>query len=657
MRSQGVAAMLTITWGSSGKQRRTRNYLIRNQTPRELVLLGRTDEDGRTLALRLAPLQRRLIGGHPVKLFDAAASYAQLDHAIDWECEPSRSARMLTMAWLAGAGFAGAAAGMLGWQVAGVGWFGFGGLVWLTLCLVALPIAAGSVRQQEDASVHSTEMDPTPVRGDGWELVRDLAISIVQGMVGVLLILVALGVPALAIYYGTEVQNVITLRHWNHWQLTGGARNQYILVARGLQLVLLIVMSVLPALMFFQFDREKLSTLIDRWLHAVFRLDPSLQTVVDVDAKYGRRVEEFLGATLSVGADAPRRRLRNRTPVVVTTILIAIGWIVILVNTADPSATKPPAGGETATSFQSLFVPNATPLTMAFLGAYFLCVQVALRGYIRGDLKPKTYNVLTVRILMAVILAWALQALAGTHPWTLAFSFLAGVTPNTILLQIRSIGVLDQLKGQFAKDGLPADGSDELASKSPLTLLDEIDVYERTRLEEEGITCVQALARHDLADLMLSSRIPAPRLIDWVDQAVLYQHVAPKVQALHGLGVRSATDFLQLCALIQDTSDPATARLITTELKKALGGVHPMVLHAVLEDDEWLAYVRNWRAHDGSKPGPITVYDTSGRATERTRDQVVHSPSTYELTHPEVAPPPPANVDLTVVPAIGAQQG
>ena len=53
--------------------------------------------------------------------------------------------------------------------------------------------------------------------------------------------------------------------------------------------------------MYFQFDREKLPTQVDRWLHAIFRLDPSLDTVADVDAKYGRRVEEFYGASLGTG--------------------------------------------------------------------------------------------------------------------------------------------------------------------------------------------------------------------------------------------------------------------------------------------------------------------------------------------------------------------
>ena len=88
--------------------------------------------------------------------------------------------------------------------------------------------------------------------------------------------------------------------------------------------------------------------------------------------------------------------------------------------------------------------------------------------------------------------------------------------------------------------------------QSPLSQLDEVDVYERTRLEEEGITSVQALARHDLVDLILSSRIPVPRLIDWVDQAILLQHVP--ASALH-----------RRCAGSESARPPTTCRYSTDE--------------------------------------------------------------------------------------------
>jgi hypothetical protein len=460
-------------------------------------------------------------------------------------------------------------------------------------CAVGAAYIIGRGRTAGSGHKHTPLLDPTPQRGDVWGLVRDFVIATSQGLVIAILVFVAVAAPAAAIYYGTELSKVIVFDTWHHISLVAGPDAQYIVVARFLQLILIIIVSIVPALMYFQFDREKLTTLVDRWLHAIFRLDPSLSTVADVDAKYGRRVEEFYGARLATGAGEPRKRMHDRSPVIIATLLIAIGWIVVLLNDAHRSRGLP--------SIQELFRPSPTPMTMGFLGAYFLSVQVTLRGYVRGDLKPKTYNVITVRILMAVILAWALQALWGTNELVLVLSFLAGIVPNTVLRRIRDVGGRRK-----------ANGEEEFQVKSPLSQLDEVDVYERTRLEEEGITSVQALARHDLVDLILSSRIPVPRLIDWVDQAILLQHVPEDVATtLRRLGIRTATDYLQVC-----TDTTAFGQLSRT-LEKDSDGLNAELLQTVLNGDEWLSYIENWRHHDGAMGLEIHTYDQEGRLRKR----------------------------------------
>jgi hypothetical protein len=558
------------------------NYLIRNQTPHELVIQGAN-------VLKLAPLQRRRVGGNPESLFGEAARAARRDHALEWEIEPVRSKRLLAAAWLAGAGIASGGAGVCAYALGGSML-----ALWLGICIAAACAIGGAyiIGHGRTASVgHKaiSRLEPTPERGDAWALVRDFILATSQGVVIAVLIFVAVAAPASAIYYGTELSNVIVFDSWRHLSLVAGPDAQYVVVARFLQLILLIIVSIVPALMYFQFDREKLTTLVDRWLHAIFRLDPSLGTVADVDAKYGRRVEEFYGARLATGVGEPHKRLHDRSPVIVATLLIAIGWIVVLLNDAHRSGGLP--------SFQELFRPSPTPMTMGFLGAYFLSVQVALRGYVRGDLKPKTYNVITVRILMAVILAWALQALWGTNPVVLSLSFVAGILPNTVLRRIRDVG------------GHPkADGEDGLQVTSPLSQLDDVDVYERTRLEEEGITSVQALARHDLVDLILSSRIPVPRLIDWVDQAVLLQHVPEgATKTLRRLGIRTATDYLQVC------DNKTTFKQLSGELAKDSNGLSAKLLQIVLKGDEWLSYIENWRQHDGTAAPELHTYDRQGR--------------------------------------------
>jgi hypothetical protein len=182
----------------------------------------------------------------------------------------------------------------------------------------------------------------------------------------------------------------------------------------------------------------------------------------------------------------------------------------------------------------------------------------------------------------------------------LALSFIAGILPNTVLRRIRDVGGPRQKAEK-----------DELQMQSPLSQLDEVDVYERTRLEEEGITSVQALARHDLVDLILSSRIPVPRLIDWVDQAILLQHVPERAaQTLRGLGIRTATDYLQVAA------DERAFDHVSSVLAKE-GDLNAELLQIVLNGDEWLSYIENWRQHDGTTAIQVHTYDRDGRLRKR----------------------------------------
>ena len=552
------------------------NFVIRNQTPQHVELHGRAGQ------FKLSPLQRRRLDRNPKELYGDAAVEARRDQVVDWSPEPTRGT-VLRVASLF------TATGMLSALVSAVALLrhhlglgsGAAGVAALTLIGAAVAIRLGQDTLITPAAEFDEDREPDRPSSGFIDLVRDLVLSTMQYSALVILIAVGVAAPATALYFGTDLSDYLLIGG-HQVQITDSAVAHHVLVVRGLQLVLVILISLVPALMYYQFDREKLSTLVDRWLHVIFRLDPTVRTIADVDAKYGRRVEEFLGATLDVGEDATSKRLRDRSPVVLSTLLIAIGWIIVMLSVPSNG----PSGS--AATVAEMFHPLLTPTTMAFLGAYFLSVQVVLRGYVRGDLKAKTYNVITVRILLAVILAWAFEAIAGDNSVVLATSFLGGIVPNTVLLLIRNAS------------GAKATTDAELDRRSPLTQIDEIDVYERTRLEEEGITSVQALARHDLIDLMLSSRIPAPRLIDWVDQAMLQQHTTAEVtMLLRSNGVRSATDLLQVC---QDEQALA-------ELKTALHGTcSPHLLRVVLHHDEWLSYIIHWRESQDAHYGRPLVY-------------------------------------------------
>ena len=97
-----------------------------------------------------------------------------------------------------------------------------------------------------------------------------------------------------------------------------------------MQLVLISVASLLPALMYYQFDRDRLSTLREKFEQQIFRLDPTMKTAFDIDAKYGRQIDEIYGR------ERPGRSGRlqpgRRTPIFVATVLIMLGWLLVLLN-------------------------------------------------------------------------------------------------------------------------------------------------------------------------------------------------------------------------------------------------------------------------------------------------------------------------------------
>ncbi|MEN3358497.1 MAG: hypothetical protein V7637_2479, partial [Mycobacteriales bacterium] len=382
-----------------------------------------------------------------------------------------------------------------------------------------------------------------------------------------------------------------------------------VLIGRLLQLTFIAIATLLPALMYFQFDAERLTTLRSRWMQNVFRLDPTVATVSDVMAKYGCQLDEAYG-----GQEGRRGRMvrTRRSPIILATIMLAFGWLMILLRAGDRiDAVSAGTGG---LSFISLLDPNPSLVTYAFLGAYFFGLQLIWQGYVRADLRPKTYTTVTVRVLVVVILAWLLDATLGaTQPANVLYllAFLAGLVPNTVLHFVAE-KVLGQLGGTFNRDQM-----------QQLTVLDGIDLYERTRLSEEGITSVEALAHHDLLDLFFKTRLAAARLIDWVDQAILAMYLGtdpgsggvPGAAALRAglrsIGIRTATDLIEATGRRKpsepgpDGAPAPTVNRVATAVAAGIPGAtvdaladRLCLISAGIDRSEWVGRIRYWRFGD-----------------------------------------------------------
>jgi hypothetical protein len=441
--------------------------------------------------------------------------------------------------------------------------------------------------------------------------------------------LIGLALPGIVIYFFGGVSQLVALGY-------DGSALPVQLLGRGLQLAFIVVASLTPCLLYFLFDRQQLTTLRESFFHDIIALDPRVTTVSCAKARYGKRIEEVYGPETDSESWG---RLPHITcaPILGTTLVITLGWIIVL---APFGRISPVIVGSTV---HKLLLPQPTAVNFGFLGAYFFAINMILRRYSRADLKPKAYSHITVRILGVVVLAWVISVLflgfkegglnlaaTDTHAGLLIVAFLVGIVPETgvavIVEYVRSLKPLMKL--------FPS-----LREEHPLDRLEGIGLYDRARLLEEGIENIENLVNHDIIDLMLETRIPVPRLVDWIDQGILYMHAVelsePEAAAgsdieaestlamsslkqLHRFGIRTATD-------LQEAHNAALARdkKAVTEGKPAmeLGGLLSIlgesekgvkrlqVILDTLSNDEWLSHVWSWREHGRSKDKIYTIDD------------------------------------------------
>jgi hypothetical protein len=125
-------------------------------------------------------------------------------------------------------------------------------------------------------------------------------------------------------------------------------------------------------------------------------------------------------------------------PVSITVALLAIGWSITL----PPIERMPDNRSAWVVSLEA----NATPVTFAFLGAYFFSIQMLFRRYVRSDLRGSAYVAVVMRIILALIGVWVLQKIAESAAWPqlsesqlLMVGFAVGVFPVVVWQVIRSL--------------------------------------------------------------------------------------------------------------------------------------------------------------------------------------------------------------------------
>jgi hypothetical protein len=297
-------------------------------------------------------------------------------------------------------------------------------------------------------------------------------------------------------------------------------------------------------------------------------------------------------------------------PVLMTLVVLAVGWLLTLPPTVTDTSELPgiTVGGP---KWLDALVPNLTPVTMAFLGAYFFSLQMIFRRYVRRDLRGSAYVAVVMRVVLAVVGTWAVVAVAQGSGWgqaewqLLTIGFVIGVFPK-VAWQIMQV--------VFAKVARPVLPSME--SKLPLSELDGLTVWHEARLEEEDIENIPNMATADLVELMVSTRYASDRLIEWVDQAILLAQLGPEQgrgrsrrrrrrtanavasgtstarDNLATYGIRSASGLLQASRDAKDRGETEQFNRIVTDSNG--GPVIPVLLVAVRTNCNF-ARVLRWR--------------------------------------------------------------
>ena len=273
-------------------------------------------------------------------------------------------------------------------------------------------------------------------------------------------------------------------------------------------------------------------------------------------------------------------------PIVIATLLIALGWLLAL-------SPKSPGG--------AVFDLEKSPINFAFLGAYFFSLQMLFRRYVLRDLRPSAYISVSLRIILAVIGTSVFVAAAGALKATysesamLVIGFAIGVFPPIIWQFVQS--VFKKLVG--ARFFLPS-----LRSQLPISDLDGLTVWHEARLEEEGIENIPNMATADIVELMVQTRLTADQIIDWVDQAILYTCLGPDDtksddksprRRLRAHGIRTATSLLVAYQKCRNEADCDSLEKVLS-LAGAESGRSPMrALVAALTTNTNLELVRTWK--------------------------------------------------------------
>ena len=190
-------------------------------------------------------------------------------------------------------------------------------------------------------------------------------------------------------------------------------------------------------------------------------------------------------------------------PVFLATAVLAVGWSAVLWDTRFVSA---PHGAWDV-------------LKYGFIGAYAFVTGMLIRRFYQSDLRPSAYASAVMRIILVLLIVAVLHQVIGNtatmaNHAELAVAFMIGFFPPV------GIQFLQRATSKALRLAVPP-----ITSEYPLDQLDGLNLWYEARLTEEGVEDMQNLTTMNLVDVILHTRVPPGRLVDWTDQAFLLIHL------------------------------------------------------------------------------------------------------------------------------------
>jgi len=302
-----------------------RRYRLENRTPRRIHLTADAD------MLDLSPLSQRVICGARLQPFEYELKRLRQLHRLsvrEYEVEGRGSRLPITVLWLSILALLVIVAtdllagGTLLSKEALVGV-----VITVFVILIVLAVAATSERRrraredQADSAEGDIDFGVGGAFYDGNETLRRTKYIFTFLVV----LLIGAVLPAIAIFVATDAKEFVAM----HGGLHVLAAKESRLASRLIQVVYTAVLSLFPALLYFQFDRQRVGMIRGSWTRAIFRMDKRMETISDVNARYGDKLSD----ASSYSTDSVRFLGGRNSPIIVATILLSVGWTILVIRT------------------------------------------------------------------------------------------------------------------------------------------------------------------------------------------------------------------------------------------------------------------------------------------------------------------------------------